>query len=384
MLAACSGPASPQTGGSTLSAGAAPSATAPATTDAPTPNRDDTTARPSSDRLAYVDRPFDQSGEATSRLILTDVTGATSEVVTEGALGGVVWSPSGDRIAYVARETDTGSSSDEGAPVEALRIVELASGEVTTVVEGNVTEASWAPDGRRLVLGVSEPGTDDGSALAVADLDTGTTTVITRPDGNSDHVTPAWSPTGDRIAYVRSTHPSTASGPAGDRTLVTVAPDGRDVREPAPDLHLVGPPAWSADGRTLAVRASEHRDERAAAFVALVDTHGGDTPTLDVADPHGEVAFSPSGDRLAIVAGPQPDESDIHVLRVDDGTTVTVLDGDAFDAAPSWTADGTRIAFIAATGFEGSVEIAIGNVGTGQVTTVTSDGSVESPAFAPR
>src|SRR5258708_1772782 len=85
-----------------------------------------------------------------------------------------------------------------------------------------------SPDGRRIVLSTPvEPAIGAGYRLTVVDLVTGATRVLA--DGLSFRaVTPAWSPDGLRVAYVRAT-----DGP-NDSALWVVAAAGGHPRAPLP------------------------------------------------------------------------------------------------------------------------------------------------------
>jgi dipeptidyl aminopeptidase/acylaminoacyl peptidase len=141
------------------------------------------------------------------------------------------WSPDGDRILYAGQgglRTIRPDATDDQLVLPASVI--------------NVWSASWSPDGTRLVV---EPAVgcpcDDG--IWVVDLATKAKTRVFTQIGER----PAWSPTGDVIAF--------SGGP--DRSIFTVRPDGTGLTP----LTSFGPSndnstwnsdlAWSADGARL-------------------------------------------------------------------------------------------------------------------------------------
>lgn len=366
--------------------------TGPAATSSPTPaSPEPSPTSPSPDAsptdeegaaigtLAYVDRAFGQADEDSSRVVVVELPDGEPRALAEDAMTGTAWSPTGDRILYIGRPV---SADPPGQ--EQLVVVDVAAGTTTVAGTGNLAEPVWSPDGQRVAVADSEPGERDPITIVVVDLQTSESTDVTEPPQGTDDVAPAWSPDGRRIAFARNAHAEpTADEPGGVR-IITVAPDGSDQRELATELYDEGSPAWSPDSGTIAVTASSSPDIDAPRHVHLIAVDGGGTTRLDVADARQDVAFSPDGTLLAVPVGAQPDRTDIHIVDVSDGRTVTVLDGDAFDTSPTWAPGGTHVAFVAAGSLEGPADIVVGDVSSGEVTPVTEDGSVESPDFAPR
>ncbi|MER7664245.1 amidohydrolase family protein [Streptomyces sp. NPDC096193] len=97
----------------------------------------------------------------------------------------------------------------------------------------------WAPDGRSLVHVSDRAGTAN---LWRYDIAKGTSERIT--DLPNAQLSPRWSPDGSRIAY---------QDESGATWVLTLA-DG-SVTQVTPSLYQPGPPAWSPNGRTLALAA---------------------------------------------------------------------------------------------------------------------------------
>lgn len=111
----------------------------------------------------------------------------------------------------------------------------------------NVLGHQFSPDGRRVVLSVITPRSSGGERLSlfIAELETGRTRIVGSDDADNDMQ--AWSPDGDRIAYVKS-----GSGSDDGIWLVNVDGTGARLVIPAAPGHL-GPSidlwGWTYDGR---------------------------------------------------------------------------------------------------------------------------------------
>jgi Tol biopolymer transport system component len=209
----------------------------------------------------------------------------------------------------------------------------------------NEGAASWSPDGTRIAFGSAPTLTPGTTAVEIVNAD-GTDRHVVAPGGK-----PAWSPDGKRIAYF------------ADDGVHVMNPDGTDDRFVArtDDAGLGDAPwstvSWSPDSSRLAyIRGTN---------VFVVNADGSDerklshfgTPVLRVA---ASPSWSPDGTTIAFVVvgpatAPQPQDIwDVHP----DGSGLKRLSSYGFlDSGASWTPDSHAIVYAAAKDRDGDVEI---------------------------
>ena len=118
----------------------------------------------------------------------------------------------------------------------------------------SVSDPALHPDGDRVVVAVSRPDTDEDRYerhLLLVHLD-GSTRRLTHGPGDT---APRWSPSGDRLAFLRS------AGPKDPAQLAVLPADGGEA-DVLTDLPLgAAAPAWSPDGRFVVVVGAVRRDD---------------------------------------------------------------------------------------------------------------------------
>jgi Tol biopolymer transport system component len=216
-----------------------------------------------------------------------------------GGDSGPVWSPNGRRIVFERNLTYWGADRFRLAAVPA------AGGLARQLTRGPFDAMpSYSPDGRRIAFARLT-----GATVSLYTIDRrGRHSSRLLADGLD--ITPAWSPDGKTIAFSRL---ADSSLPIDEATLYLADADGSNVRGLG-QVPIKGvSPAWSRDGRKIA-------------FVSFADRNGSVCPVASC-PPSGEI----------YVAGA-------------DGTDLTRLTtSQADDEHPTWSPDGSRIAF--ASGF---------------------------------
>jgi Tol biopolymer transport system component len=107
----------------------------------------------------------------------------------------------------------------------------------------------------------------------------------------------------------------------------------------APGARIVGPPAIAPDGGRIAFAAEQQ--ERSRLFVMNAD--GSNVHTVSaISQPHGEPAWSPDGRSIAI-ADARGGMARLVRVRLDDGSVVPLAS--EYSTDPAWSPDGRRLVY---------------------------------------
>jgi Tol biopolymer transport system component len=163
-----------------------------------------------------------------------DRKGSVTEVPQESC--STVISPDGGFLVSFARKGQDSASKAEIRLVDKQRNIEDVICPDSTVER--FFGASWSPDNKKIVFSA---GNYDFANLYVFSVETRELLKLTDGGGNSS---PAWSPSGDAIAYIHNTDDGLFY------SIHLVKPDGNcDVK--IESLEDVGSPTWSPDGSKL-------------------------------------------------------------------------------------------------------------------------------------
>ncbi len=198
---------------------------------------------------------------------------------------------------------------------------------------------SWSPDGRRLVLtevscsyyGISygDYGYSCAGGLVIVDPEMGSRTSV----GGSPAFSPAWSPTGDLIAFTRCCE-------SGDRTTIyLMKPDGTPSGQlNIPQVVTAFDPGWSPDGKRIAFTCSGGNANDLCAINR--DGSGFARLTTNVAVAGGRPAWKPDGTRIAFTVN-ERGGPEISLLDLASGAVTRVTDG----SQPAWSRDASLLVF---------------------------------------
>ena len=290
--------------------------------------------------------------------------------------GEVALSPDGKHLVY--GNIVSGKRGEANVDTSALWIVNAKDGtgavRLTACPRSICDEhgAVWSPDGRRLAFVTTD---DTGQTQIAVSGDSGRS-VKTMTGAHGPVDTPRWSPDGQRIAFLYSEGAPRTPGPlnplardAGvlsasiyeQRLAIISAAGGALILLGPTDLNIYEYD-WSPDGRSFAVTAAHGSgdDNWWIAELDLMDAASGAVrtllkPPLQMAAPR----WSGDGARIAYIYGLMSDESvtggDIYVISKEGGDPLDVTPGLAASVHTfTWNASNSRLV---ATEFSAGEEV---------------------------
>lgn len=258
-----------------------------------------------------------------------------------------------DAKTYGGALYDIGVADDEGNGFRAL------SGESVpdSIVPNLFTSVSWDPDGSRLAFGggtgEQQGGVDDEYDIYLVDADGANLERVTELDDAGD---PLFSPDGETIVFSRV---SFGEDEPPQANLWSVKADGSELTEltEAEPWRMDGAGSFSPDGAKIAFTRAEIDPDsfEATTSIQIVGADGFDERQL--IESGSDPAFSPDGERIAFVSDRDENGRLCYGDRCFTGRELYVADADGAaperltetrelnEASPSWSPDGSRIAF---------------------------------------
>lgn len=223
---------------------------------------------------------------------------------------------------------------------------------IESEAQGN-TSPSWSPDRDRIAytgIGNSllqDPAFEDVYAMDADGSHVDQLTRNTVPDFSPD-----WSPDGKKIVFSRG---AGLAQEVPTASLYVMNSDGSDQKELYPGKGvLLVTPDWSPDGKQIAFTRVAYPTGVPVASVWVMNSDG--TGAKKIASGASDPAWSPDGEHIAIATGRdkfgktcfggcQPND-EIYVVDPSGQSPTRLTKDKSEDTSPSWSPDGTEIAFV--------------------------------------
>jgi dipeptidyl aminopeptidase/acylaminoacyl peptidase len=306
-------------------------------------------------------------------LIPTDGGEARQLTWMEHGASTPVWSPNSQQLVFSALVGPSDEENDEGKPLPKVRVIDrlwyrldgvgfiydrrshlfliaATGGEPQQLTDGDWDDgdAAWSPDGTQLAF-VSNHADDrwklPGADVYVMPLQQGKSGELhCLTDGTLSSGSPSWSPDGKTIAFLAATklrsaghiYLYTISASADHGTATNLSKDFEGscmdwTNSDIGDEHLMPAPAWSADGNTLYVLASQRGASRIYAIPA--SGSGVEPATLTPGEVHvRDFSIDAAHQTLALLLGrtTRPQEVFVRSLALTDTIHPVTHVNDAF------------------------------------------------------
>lgn len=326
-------------------------------------------------RWIAFERRIGHSSE--SAIVIQPVNGSELVPLTKGARDCCpVWSPDGRALAFTREEQEVTQHGEQ--QYFSLHIVQLdtahepfSAGAERQVSLGGADlkrpEVAWSPDGKSIAF-------SSASGVSLLSLDSQTARRVTEAPPSAEDWGPSFAPDGARLLFVRS-H---SLGYSDDVMSVAVS-GGEPTQIASEHAHIMGPPQWSSDGRSV-LYSSDRGSHPGLWRVSAVER---DSPVL-INDTGWYPSVSRQGHRLAYqriarslniwARGFGSNSSEPHIL-------IPAVSETDQGPGPQISPDDQKIAFMSDR--SGTMEIWVSDRDGSNARQVTSVGVTGTPRWSP-
>jgi Tol biopolymer transport system component len=260
------------------------------------------------------------------QIFLVDIESNITEQITEIDQNiGPSWSPDGEKIAFL--------SARDGSWALYTMGIDGSTIEKHTDGLGYIDQPFWSPVGNQIIL------SDRISMMAdseIIGIEMGSFGFVNLTNHESNDNQPAWSPDGEKIAFVSDRDPA--------YKIYIMNPDGTNQKRLTESGGWEMLPRWSPDGSRIAFQLNIDGNWD----IYIINTDGsGLTQITEHLAPDVSPVWSPDGDVIAFVSLRDDEDwedcrdtrecnSEIYLFYLGSGELVRLTENSTFDVSPAW------------------------------------------------
>jgi TolB protein len=226
-------------------------------------------------------------------------------------------------------------------------ILDIATGDKQILMEterGDIWGEGWSPDGRYILISiVADTEGYERGGLRMWDTEDSSLEILM--EGNIYYCAD-WSPTGEKIAVITYKRLESSTDRTYEVILMDVNTRATEVIYSYTGSSHLGLPSWSPDGEQLVFSMGDSGDNDL--YTLDVNTRQLVQITSSESDDGGSV-WSPDRDLIAYTVWKSEGDS-IHFVNPDGSCDVGILYESQFILLPTWSPDGTQLAFVGKSG----------------------------------